>query len=385
VASQHHPEDPTTTRQPADTRAPVTDRTGLAALEIRNFRNLELADLAFDSGLNLITGANASGKTSLLETIYYLGRVRSFRTHVADQPIRYGQKGFRLVGRVLAPSGQTVTVGIERAEGHYNVHLGGQSVHRLSDLAGNFPVQVFSSDTASVLDGGPRQRRHTLDWALFHVEQRYRDTWQRYTRALRQRNAALRAQASGGEITAWNAELLETAQAIDHFRDTYLANLLPYLQSEMTRLLPGTELTLQYLRGWPAAVDLADALADSLPRDFAQGFTRHGPHRADFRLLLDGHPVAAHCSRGQQKSILLGLMLAQVCYQQAVMGTAGAFLLDDLTSELDEAHQSRVLAALRELDAQVFVTAIHADAVNLSAWAPGQVFHVEHGLVQEVV
>ncbi len=385
MVSRHHPEAPPTNRQPADTHVPVTDRTGLAALEIRNFRNLERADLGFDPGLNLVTGANASGKTSLLESIYYLGRVRSFRTSVADQPIRYGQQGFRLVGRVLAPSGQPVTVGIERNEGHYTVHMGGQSVRRLSDLAGNFPVQVFSSDTASVLDGGPRQRRHTLDWALFHVEQRYRDTWQRYTRALRQRNAALRAQASEGEITAWDAELLETAQAIDRFRHAYLVNLSPYLQAEMARLLPDAELTQQYLRGWPAAMELADALADSLSRDRVHGYTRHGPHRADFRLLLDGHPVAAHCSRGQQKSILLGLMLAQVCYQQAVTGTAGAFLLDDLTSELDEAHQSRVLASLRELDAQVFVTAIRADTVDLSIWSPGRVFHVEHGSVREVV
>ncbi|MGB5259090.1 MAG: AAA family ATPase, partial [Gammaproteobacteria bacterium] len=146
---------------------PDTDRTGLDALEIRNFRNLEQADIAFDPGLNLISGANASGKTSLLEAIFYLGRVRSFRTHLADQPIRYGQDCFRLVGRVMAHSRQPVTVGIERTPGHYTVHLGGRSVRRLSDLAGNFPVQVFSSDTASVLDGGPRQRRHTLDWALF--------------------------------------------------------------------------------------------------------------------------------------------------------------------------------------------------------------------------
>jgi len=196
-------------------REPDIDRTGLATLELRNFRNIEQARLHFEPGLNLITGLNASGKTSLLEAIHYLGRVRSFRTHQADQPIRYEQPGFRLVGQVLTQAGQSVTVGIERTQGRYTVHLGGQPVRRLSDLAGNFPVQVFSSDTTSVLEGGPRQRRHTLDWALFHVEQRYRDTWQRYTRALRQRNAALRMQASRSEVVVWDAEFLDTALAID--------------------------------------------------------------------------------------------------------------------------------------------------------------------------
>jgi DNA replication and repair protein RecF len=364
---------------------PDTDRAGLDALEVRHFRNLEHARLTFDPGLNLISGANASGKTSLLEAIYYLGRVRSFRTHLADQPIRYGEQTFRVVGRVMSHSGQAVTVGIERQAGHFTVHMGGRVVRRLSDLAGNFPVQVFSSDTASVLDGGPRQRRHTLDWALFHVEHSYRDTWQRYTRVLRQRNAALRAQASAGEITAWESELLETALAIDTCRSDYLTRLSPYLKTEMDRLLPGSELTLHYQRGWPADRDLAAVLSEGLSRDLAHGFTHHGPHRADFRLKLDGHPVVSHCSRGQQKSILLALMLAQVCYQQSIMGAAGAFLLDDLTSELDEAHQARVLAALRDLEAQVFVTAIRADSVDLSVWEPGRLFHVEHGLIREVI
>ena len=377
------PHPPGTTTPPADQPVPDRDTTVLVSLELQDFRNFNHASLAFAPGLNLITGANASGKTSLLEAIHYLGRVRSFRTSVADQPIRYGQAAFRVVGRLRVPSGQPVTVGIERTRGRYTVHLGGQPVRRLSDLAGNFPVQVFSSDTATILSGGPRQRRHTLDWALFHVEQRYRDHWQRYTRALRQRNAGLRARVADAEVTAWDAELVEYACAIDELRRGYLAGLAPYLEREIAGLLPGATLELQYVQGWPAATSLAEALAGGLDKDRAHGYTHWGPHRADLRLLLDGHPVAAHCSRGQQKSILLGFMLAQVRYQQALGGVAGAFLLDDLSSELDAAHRSRVLEALRELQAQVFVTAIEAETIDLSAWQPARLFHVEHGKVHE--
>jgi DNA replication and repair protein RecF len=385
VDTQRDPDYPITSIQSADACVTARDRAGLNTLEVRNFRNFEQASLTFAPGLNLVTGANASGKTSLLEAIYYLGRVRSFRTSVADQPIRYEQGAFRLVGRVAAGMGIPVVVGIERSEARYTVHLGGKPVRRLSDLAGNFPVQVFSSDTISVLNGGPRTRRHTLDWALFHVEHRYRDTWQRYTRALRQRNAALRARVSNTEVKAWDAELLEAGREIDAFRRDYLEQLSPYLRSEIDGLLPGSELSIHYLQGWPATSSLAESLAAGLERDLVQGYTHCGPHRADFRLLLDGHPVAAHCSRGQQKSVLLGLMLAQVCFQQATGGTAGAFLLDDLTSELDEAHQSRVLQALRRLNAQVFVTAIQADSIDFSAWQPERLFHVEHGSACEVV
>jgi len=361
------------------------EQPGLRTLDILQFRNFEHTRLAFDPGLNLITGKNASGKTSLLEAIYYLGRVRSFRTSRADEPVRYGQSGFRLVGQVATESGQAVTVGIERHEGRYTVHMGGQNVRRLSDLAGNFPVQIFSSDTVSILNGGPRQRRHMLDWALFHVEQRYRDTWQRFTRSLRQRNAALRAHATRNEICAWESELLETALDIDRCRRSYLERLAPHLDKEIGRLLPERQLSLVYQQGWPEGGDLANALTAGFEKDLAYGYTRYGPHRADFRLLLDGHPVAAHCSRGQQKAVLLGILLAQVDYQQAISGTAGAFLLDDLTSELDTVHRERVLAALRELNAQVFVTAIEGESIDTSVWNPGRLFHVEHGDIHEVV
>jgi len=369
----------------ATPRLSTREQPGLRTLDILHFRNFEHTQLAFDPGLNLITGKNASGKTSLLEAIYYLGRVRSFRTSRADEPVRYGQPGFRLVGQVAAESGQAVIVGIERHEGRYTVHMGGQNVRRLSDLAGNFPVQIFSSDTVSILNGGPRQRRHMLDWALFHVEQRYRDTWQRFTRSLRQRNAALRAHATRNEICAWESELLETALDIDRCRRSYLEQLAPYLDKEIGRLLPESQLSLVYQQGWPEADELANALTAGFEKDLAYGYTRHGPHRADFRLLLDGHPVSAHCSRGQQKAVLLGILLAQVGYQRAISGTAGAFLLDDLTSELDTVHRERVLAALRELNAQVFVTAIEGETIDTSIWNPARLFHVEHGDIHEVV
>ena len=358
---------------------------GLQSLDICDFRNIVTASLAFSPGLNLITGENAAGKTSLLEAIYCLGRVRSFRTHVAAQPIRNGQSAFRLVGRVVSSAGRQVPIGIERRRSDLDVHLDGQSIRRLSDLAGSFPVQVMSGDTSTILNGGPRHRRQTLDWALFHVEQAYRDVWQRYTRALRQRNAALRAHMPVQQVTAWDAELLDAGQHIHEFRRRYFEMLEPHLQSEVQQLLPDKELTLRYQPGWPAGFSLHDALLQALEKDRGQGFTQYGPHRSDFILLVNGQGVVSHCSRGQQKVVIVSFMLAQVQLQQERSVPMGAFLLDDLTSELDSRHQQRVLAALHDLNAQVFVSAIEADAVDTVGWHDAKKFHVEHGVVQEVV
>ena len=358
---------------------------GLASLDICDFRNIQQASLSFSPGLNLITGENAAGKTSLLEAIYYLGRVRSFRTHHANQAIRDGQVAFRLVGRLWHKEGRVVPIGIERQTTGLQVHLDGGVVRRLSDLAGSFPVQALSGDTPTILNGGPRYRRQTLDWALFHVEQAYRDIWQRYTRSLRQRNAALRAQMPANQITTWDAELLDAAEQIHTYRQQYFESLLPHLQTEVGLLLPSLALLLKYQPGWPADEDLSMAMGRALEKDRALGSTQYGPHRADFKLTVNGKPVQSHCSRGQQKSVNVGFMLAQVRCQQDRDSPLGAFLLDDIGSELDEVHQSRVLAALRELNVQVFVTAIDSGPGDLSGWPDMKRFHVEHGEIQEVV
>jgi DNA replication and repair protein RecF len=357
----------------------------LQSLEILNFRNIQSARLKFSHGLNLIDGQNASGKTSLLEAIYTLGRVRSFRTHSAQQTIRYGQTAFRLVGQIAGAASRSVPVGIERGSATLNVRLAGEPVRRLSDLAGYFPVQILSSDTSTLFNGGPRFRRQVLDWALFHVEQSYREIWQRYARILKQRNAALRSHARSELITVWDAELVEAASVIDRVRREYLARFSVLLNEELQHLLPACEPELCYAAGWPSGSTLAESLANALERDRSQGCTRYGVHRSDFRLMIDGRDIEAHCSRGQQKAVQVAFMLAQVRLQQEHACPAGAFLLDDLTSELDQANQQRVLQALRDLDAQVFVTAIEGDRIDTAGWRETRRFHVEHGVIQEVL
>ena len=358
---------------------------GLQSLDICDFRNFSRAALVLSPGLNLVSGDNAAGKTSLLEAIYCLGRVRSFRTPVAIQPIRDGQTAFRLVGRIASDSGRQLTIGIERQRKGLTVHLDGQSIRRLSDLAGSFPVQVMSADTQTIFNGGPRYRRQTLDWALFHVEQAYREVWQRYTRALRQRNAALRAGAPAGQVTTWDNEILDAAAQIDAVRCRYFERLEPCLQTEITQLLPDKQLQLRYQSGWATHDSLQQALSMSLEKDRQQGFTQYGPHRADFSIRIDGKAVLAHCSRGQQKLVVVSFMLAQVRLQQQHAVPMGAFLLDDLTSELDAHHQQRVLSALSDLQVQVVVSTIEPTVVDTGAWSAVKRFHVEHGVIQEVV
>lgn len=359
--------------------------SGLQTLGITDFRNIESSHLGFSPGLNLITGPNAAGKTSLLEAIYCLGRAHSFRASDADRLIRDGQPSWRLVGRVGLAGGLEIPVGIERCPGKYRIHMEGRPVSRLSDLAGRLPVHIMSGDSTNILNGGPRHRRQTLDWALFHVEQCYRDAWQRYARALRQRNASLRSQVPIGQVTVWNTELIDAAMMLDRLRHHYLDELASYLQAELAILLPGIRLTLHYRSGWAQDKTLAAALEHSLERDRAQGYTHSGPHRGDFILCVGDKPVANSFSRGQQKATVLAFLLGQVKLQHDMAAPQGAFLLDDLASEMDADHQARIMAALAELQAQVFVTAIDPQALQGDDWPVNKRFHVEHGEIEEVL
>ena len=311
--------------------------------------------------------------------------MRSFRSADPHHLIRNGHSSYRLLGRIGLVGGYSIPLGMQRLPGSYRIHLEGRPVQRLSDLAGCFPVQVLTNDTANILSGGPAYRRQSLDWAFFHVEQRYRELWQRYARVLRQRNAALRTRTPRAQITAWDKELADAAAALDRSRRIYLSDLEPFVQREFAALLPGRSLILRYFSGWAKEAELDVVLKRTFEKDFSRGYTQSGPHRADLAALVDGTPAQLKLSRGQQKALVVAFLLGQAKLQQSVNGPRGAFLLDDLGSELDAEHQVRILSCLREIGSQVFVTAIGSHSVNLSDWPVIKTFHVEHGVVREML
>lgn len=341
--------------------------------------------MAFGVGLNTITGQNAAGKTSLLEAIYLLGRVRSFRTPVADRLIATGQDGYLVRGSFQTTLGYSRTIGISRRPGNYQVRMDGETVRRLSDLAGEFPVHILSNDTQNMITGGPKHRRHALDWALFHVEPGYREAWQRVNRALKQRNAALRRLLPGEQVVVWDDELISATADVDRMRRRYLEALTPYIEKELEWLVAGGAFSIHYQHGWGLNRDFADVLASALEKDRVLGYTQQGPHRADFVLQVDGQPASNHFSRGQIKSLTAGFLIGQVRLQRSRGVPLGAFLIDDFASELDQESQARLLDGLAGLQQQIFVTAIDPDPLFNAH--PGDIrrFHVEHGTVKELL
>ncbi len=352
----------------------------LQTLEIQHLRNIESGNLTFDSMINLVVGPNASGKTSLLEAISLLSQGRSFRTPRIDELKQHNQKSMLVVGQ-LQHDGKKKRIGLSREARKTRVKIDGQNISRTTEMLGLLPVHVMTPESHELLDKGPKLRRQYLDWGVFHVKQSYLECWQRYHRVLRQRNSSLRRAEPRNQVQAWDKQLANEANQLHTYRTDYINSLKPNL-IHFGNLLLDCEPDFEYQPGWAIEGDsYLDQLQQTIERDQERGFTRLGPHRADLNMKYAGKPVLSVFSRGQQKLLVCAMTLAQVKQQL----DPGILLVDDLPAELDPDRRSRLLQALRETGAQVFVTATEQGLVPLDSWPSNKVFHVKHGQFQEVI
>ncbi len=357
----------------------------LMQLQIRNFRNLREVDFEPVEGVNLITGKNASGKTSLLEAIYYLSHVRSFRTQHVTDLIHRNSEQLQVFARVFTDSNHELPLGIRRSRKKLEVRANRQTVRRVADITSQFPVQAIHPDSYKLITGSPSQRRQYMDWGVFHVEHGFFQAWQRYKKALSQRNAALKSKQNDAFCVLWDNELGQTASYIDDMRKSYLLALQPYLQTLIHLFFPDYEVAVVYKRGWSDEYELPDLLIKELKKDRFKGFTQYGPHRAELSIRVDGQSAQTGISRGQQKVLVALLRLAQAQQFMESTGRHCVLLYDDLAAELDSQHREKILSVLAGMKAQLFLTAIEPDQIDLSNWPLKKMFHVEQGWLKDLI
>jgi len=356
-------------------------------LVMGDLRRFQRAELAPASGLNLITGANGAGKTSVLEALHLMAYGRSFRGRVRDGLVRDGAEAVEVfVEWEEGTGGIPRRAGLRHTGQAWTGRLDGQDVAHLGQLCAALAVVTFEPGSHALVAGGAENRRRYLDWGLFHVEQDFMALWRRYARALKQRNALLKAGGSNAQLDAWDAELAESGEVLTAFRERYLGELMPRAAAIGRRLSTGPELLgLEFQPGWRRQeLSLADALLLARDRDRSSGHTGVGPHRADWSLRLAGLPGREALSRGQTKLAALSLLLAQAADYAGRRGHWPVMALDDLPSELDREHQRRTLEFLLEQPGvQLFVTATEVPEALRELPAACRVFHVEQGLIAD--
>ena len=350
----------------------------LVQLTVEDLRCLQRAELALDPKRNLIWGSNGSGKTSLLEAIFLLGRGRSFRTRNSERLIRHGQPRLTVFGRTDAMPPQAIGVQVAKGGGTI-ARINGAAAGSLTELSQSFPVQVIDPGVHKLVEEGGFRRRRWMDWAVFHVEHGFADVWVRYTRAVKQRNAALRHQPA--QAAAWDPEVARLGEIIAEARRRMLDQMQAAWQ-ESVLSLSGLEVNLHYSRGWSQDIPLSQALVEARARDHARGLTHSGPHRADVLVRLNGRPAREVLSRGQQKLVAIAMTLAQIRLLQERTATTPTLLLDDPAAELDSPHLVRFIDEVSRLKCQLIITSLHAESDLFGM--PEKVFHVEQGGVAPV-
>ena len=350
-------------------------------LSVSNVRNIESALLEPGTGVNLLVGENGSGKTSLLEAIYILGRARSFRARVAAQVIRERADSLIVSARVASQSRAPVQIGVRLAGKQREILVSGQRVLSSAELVATLPILLIQPSSTALMVEAPKVRRQIMDWGSFHVEHGFLEHLRGYGRALSQRNAALRSGQVNRTLAIWDQELAVHGEAVANARRNYIDRLQPYFVIAACALLGDADFAIKLNKGWASGQTLLTVLAAEFPTDQKLGYTGSGAHKADFSILLKGRPARLTLSRGQMKLLIMALFLAQVNLVDEHSATGCTVLIDDLASELDNKNLMRVMHFLIDQPSQFFTTFVEQPACVANLIARSAMFHVEHGKI----
>ncbi|MDX1460065.1 MAG: DNA replication/repair protein RecF [Xanthomonadales bacterium] len=352
----------------------------IKSLQINNLRNIGSAKIEPDPGVNIFSGDNGAGKSTILEALTVLSKGRSFRSGQVSSLIGPEGATFTVFARTSDDGQRGNALGLERGRDGWTARLNGTPVRQLSELALSLPFVLIEPNSHLLVSGPPDTRRRFMDWGVFHVEPQHLSNWRRYSRALKQRNAALKA-GQRDVVASLGPVMNELAEQLHRARQAQLEPWLDSVSNLLNELSPRLgELRFQYRKGWKED-HYAEALDRHRDADFERGQTYAGPHRAEMAMTIDGQAARERLSRGEQKQLAAGLLLSQAV-QLKQSGVTPLMLLDDLASEFDRHHLERTLSLCCDLQAQLWLTGTGPEPYRRCIPAAGKMFHVEQGCVR---
>jgi DNA replication and repair protein RecF len=330
----------------------------LAHLRLRDFRNYPRLDVDFAPGFHLLLGDNAQGKTNILEAVYLMATLRSFRGVGSSQMVRHGQKGYFVGGKVVAQGDHEIKMYWSAAE--RSLSLDARPVRKLTDYLGKLRTVVFCTEDLQLVKGTGRSRRRFLDLLLTQTHPTYLPLLQRYAQALRSRNALLkRPILDEAALESFTHELVGAGQEIIRLRRELTPRFSPLARLAYRRVSrEAEELRIEYQSS--VKQDFAVELAQTRRREQASRATLIGPHRDEVQLLLNDRSASQFGSEGQKRTVVVALKIAQAEYLTGIHGSPPILLIDDIMGELDVKRRSGLLPLLERANqarGQVFMTA----------------------------
>jgi DNA replication and repair protein RecF len=368
----------------------------LKYLEVSNFRNLKSQKLFFDTRHNFLFGDNAQGKTNIIEVIYILCLAKSFRVRDDAELIPFGEESYSIDGLFCGDYGIEQRVGVSYSvEQGKRIHVDGKRVNQFSQLVGQFPVVVLSSDDFSITNGPPSQRRRFFNILFSQSSTRYLEDLKEYEKILRQRNVVLLKIANGSKsavdlLDVWDQQLVAKGSALMKFRKKTVAELneqLPGFYQTISRTEEKLEIDYQPNIKCGSENEIQDSFFRTLKslswKERKRGTSLAGPHRDEYAFKISEREVRKFGSRGEHKSTLVSLKAAEAEFLKKKTGTNPILLLDDLYSELDKSRGDNVLNLFSN-ENQIFVTGTSFDyeaVKTLTKKESEKIFQVKAGLV----
>jgi DNA replication and repair protein RecF len=399
----------------------------LEHLSLTNFRNVARLDLTFPSGVIVLVGGNAQGKTSILEAIYFMASLDSFQTQADRQLVNFQEARNALaVARLVADYRRNRTR--HRLEVRLVLEPSGANGQRLrkellldgarkqaADVIGHFNAVIFVPQMSQIIEGGPEERRRYLNLALLPVVPAYGTVLADYGQALSQRNALLKTLAESGgdarQLEVWDETLAHLGAQLIHWRILAvkeIERLAARIHRELTRgqeilrlnyqpaydPLPqpegqiGLKLTTDVDRSALSPDEIQSGFRSRLAQirgeEIARGLTVIGPHRDDLRFLSNGTDIGNYGSRGQVRTTLLALKLAEVSWMRERTGEWPVVLLDEVMAELDLQRRADLLNYVRESE-QVLLSATDLAVFGADFLSRAEVWEVQAGTVRKQV
>ncbi len=359
----------------------------LKRFSAENFRNIEICDIEFSGGVNLLIGSNAQGKTNSVEGINMFAQGRSFRGSEDKDLVRFGEAGFRIKIEYEDKNGdgtlEYALFGKERLRKKNSYKL-----ERVSQMIGSFRCVIFYPDNLSIVKDGPEYRRAFLNNAISQCYPEYIKYYASYKKALENRNCILKFASKGlfiddGELYSWSESMAEYASYIYAYRKDYIDKIKVHTERIMKEISSDAELlTLDYISDIECDVksradikaEYIRILTSSLEKEKAQGVGLFGPHRDDIDIKINGKSARSFASQGQKRSAVLAIKLAEGEVSREIFGEYPVFLFDDVLSELDDKRKKYILEKSGEK--QIIITSCDEDIEGINA---ERIIRVERG------
>ena len=364
----------------------------LQSLELLNFKNYEEISAEFCEHINCLVGLNGSGKTNILDAIYYLSMTKSAFNSSDGQNIRYEQGYFVINGLLQKPRQHKIHCSLKKGE-KKKFTFDGVEYERMSQHMGQIPVVLIAPNDDELIRDSSEIRRKYFDSIISQIDATYLEKLIRYNHFLKQRNALLKLHAETQRLdktllTTYDNELIQNGKEICKKREEFISEFEPHFEENYSKISERKESVKIVYSSKVSLKSLADDFRQGLEKDLLTQRTNLGIHRDDYAFEIGEHPVKKFGSQGQQKSFLVSLKFAQFTFMKEHLGITPILLLDDIFDKLDDGRIQRMLEIITsDQFKQIFITDAREErTMNLinNRFEPLRIFRIDNNSIVKI-